>query len=296
MKRLTIALLLMAGCGDNDEIRRYRAPKDDFAPAPMPPPPTPSGGRMLAAIVPHGDQTFFFKFVAQPAELDPHVAAFTDLVKAVRFDPQITWTLPPGWTQSEGSGIRLATIHVGPLEISVVALAGDGGGTLANINRWREQLGLPPLAEAELEKHVTRVGDAVITDIKPDAPTSGIAFDLPAGWTQNPAPGQGRLLEFQAGPDVLVTVTSLPGTAGGLAANINRWRGQVGLPPADAPETRDVGAFKVVDLFGADRAILGALAMRDTTSIFIKASGAPDPVRAQQAAFESFVASVRLGE
>jgi len=38
--------------------------------------------------------------------------------------------------------------------VNVSKSAGDGGGLAANVNRWRNQLGLSPLAQAELEKQV----------------------------------------------------------------------------------------------------------------------------------------------
>jgi hypothetical protein len=34
--------------------------------------------------------------------------------------------------------------------VSVVTLTGPAGGELANVNRWRAQLGLPPIEEAGL--------------------------------------------------------------------------------------------------------------------------------------------------
>jgi hypothetical protein len=40
-------------------------------------------------------------------------------------------------------------------DMSVIKLAGMAGGTLANVNRWRSQVGLEPLDQAGLEKVVT---------------------------------------------------------------------------------------------------------------------------------------------
>jgi hypothetical protein len=51
--------------------------------------------------------------------------------------------------------MRFATIRTAdtpPLEISVVTLGGAAGGELANVNRWRGQLGLAPTDEAVLAK------------------------------------------------------------------------------------------------------------------------------------------------
>lgn len=59
------------------------------------------------------------------------------------------------------TGLRYATLHppvAGNLEVSVVMLAGPAGGELANLNRWRAQLGLPSLEAAALvsERKVVR--------------------------------------------------------------------------------------------------------------------------------------------
>ena len=42
-------------------------------------------------------------------------------------------------------------------DLSVTAFPGDVGGKLANVNRWRGQLELPPLPEAELEGALTHL-------------------------------------------------------------------------------------------------------------------------------------------
>lgn len=69
----------------------------------------------------------------------------------------LAWTAPAGWIAKSASAMRLATFEIpgadGPVELSVVALPGAAGGALANVNRWRGQLKLPPLAEGELAAH-----------------------------------------------------------------------------------------------------------------------------------------------
>lgn len=63
------------------------------------------------------------------------------------------WTLPKGWTETPGSGMRFATLNPpgpGKIELSVVCLPGQAGGELANVNRWRGQIGLEPLDEKAL--------------------------------------------------------------------------------------------------------------------------------------------------
>lgn len=70
------------------------------------------------------------------------------------------WTLPKGWTEKAGTGMRAATLTppgAGRAEVTVIALPGDSGGDLANANRWRGQIGLEPLDAAAMEKTRTRL-------------------------------------------------------------------------------------------------------------------------------------------
>jgi len=66
----------------------------------------------------------------------------------------VHWTAPKGWKDVPGSGMRVATLEPpaahGKAEATVTAFPGDVGGELANVNRWRGQIALPPLAEADL--------------------------------------------------------------------------------------------------------------------------------------------------
>lgn len=84
----------------------------------------------------------------------------------------LKWTLPAGWTQQEDGGMRFATIKApatGKLEISVVVLPGAAGGELANVNRWRSQLGLPPTDEAGIatsrKQVATKAGTLSVYDL-----------------------------------------------------------------------------------------------------------------------------------
>jgi hypothetical protein len=42
-------------------------------------------------------------------------------------------------------------------ELAVTAFPGDVGGEAANVNRWRGQIQLPPLGEAEVAANITRL-------------------------------------------------------------------------------------------------------------------------------------------
>lgn len=130
MKTLCFALLLtLTACGD-ETITRARVPKSEEAPP--------------AA---HGPD--------DGHDHEDH-AGHDHAAQA----PGLRWTLPAGWKETPGAGMRLATwTPPGGLksEGTVVSLPGDSGGELANANRWRGQIGLPPTDEAGLKAARTTV-------------------------------------------------------------------------------------------------------------------------------------------
>jgi hypothetical protein len=81
---------------------------------------------------------------------------------------------PQGWRSVETSPVTLARFEIGVDNrrgvVTVTRLAGEGGGLVPNINRWRSQLGLEPLQDDDARKAVkaTRVGgiDATAVDIE----------------------------------------------------------------------------------------------------------------------------------
>lgn len=71
--------------------------------------------------------------------------------------PQLKWRLPAGWKEGAPSEFRLASFRIKApngkeADVSVVPLPGAAGGDLSNVNRWRNQVSLPPVTEAELAK------------------------------------------------------------------------------------------------------------------------------------------------
>ena len=63
---------------------------------------------------------------------------------------EFQYTVPAGWRQIPAINMRKATLQVDDAELSVLAFPGDVGGELANINRWREQIGLAAIEESAL--------------------------------------------------------------------------------------------------------------------------------------------------
>lgn len=73
------------------------------------------------------------------------------------------WIVPEGWmADPEPRPMRVATYVVpdalGNVEIAITRFPGRVGGELANINRWRGQMGLPLIVAADLELSLTRFG------------------------------------------------------------------------------------------------------------------------------------------
>jgi hypothetical protein len=134
-------------------------------------------------------------------------------------------------------------------------------------------------------------------------------YDLPEGWTRLAKPVEFSVTSFQAGSDksLMVTISRLPGKAGGLAANITRWRGKVGLPEITDEQmakemqwlTMDGEKTPYIDLANpkkenADR-ILGVVAERGPVTWFFKMQGPPEQVGLQKATFEKFIESIKFG-
>ena len=72
------------------------------------------------------------------------------------------WQVPSGWQETAAGQFLVAKFIVpGPdssqAAVNVSMSAGDGGGLSANVNRWRGQLGLAPLAGAELNQSIKAV-------------------------------------------------------------------------------------------------------------------------------------------
>jgi hypothetical protein len=73
----------------------------------------------------------------------------------------LTWSAPAGWKAKPASAMRKGSFSVpgdgGEADLSITAFPGDVGGELANVNRWRGQVQLAPIAQADLASNVQRV-------------------------------------------------------------------------------------------------------------------------------------------
>jgi hypothetical protein len=158
--RVVCVAVALAACR-GEEIAHYRVPKTSSPPAGAA---APAAG---APMVPASGQ------VPTP----PAPAAGSKLA----------WTLPARWTESTGGGgMRYATLKApvdGRIDVSVTVLPGEAGGELANVNRWRAQIGLPAVDAAALaaarEPLRTKAGTVAVYDFTNDAgPKSRVVAGL----------------------------------------------------------------------------------------------------------------------
>lgn len=158
-----LSSLLLAGCREEEGIKAYTQHRPlkppGIEPAPQAQP--EAKVRLLAAILPQGDQAWFFKLAGPIPAVAEQEVKFDEFLRSIRFpgNKKIAWQLPEGWREEPGKGMRYATLRMGPadapLELSV-SLA--SGSLVDNVNRWRRlDVGLPDLKKGELGKVVREV-------------------------------------------------------------------------------------------------------------------------------------------
>ncbi len=135
--------------------------------------------------------------------------------------------------------------------------------------------------------------------------TNSLTYDAPESWAEGAVDGM-RKASFrvtQGDQSAEITVIDLPESS--LAANVNRWRGQIELPPL-APEEIDAQAETIeidghpgyyIEMWADEsaprrKAILVAIVNVDGKSWFIKLRGDTDVATAQRDAFRSFIESI----
>jgi len=107
--------------------------------------------------------------IDNPHAINPHAGQMPSLPPpaAPGAGEMIAWDLPKGWTEARSGGMRVATLKppvTGKVDVSVIMLPGPAGGELGNVNRWRGQVGLPPIDEAtraQMRKEVKSKAGAV---------------------------------------------------------------------------------------------------------------------------------------
>ena len=136
-------------------------------------------GRIIAAMTTNGSSTLFFKIRGNAALTESQKSDFIKWVAAVcnsqggsrapktasampstdnSSNPQIKWQTPQGWSEIPPSAMRYASFNAGAgeskIDVSIVTFPGEGGNDTDNVNRWRQQIGLPPMSPAVVATQV----------------------------------------------------------------------------------------------------------------------------------------------
>jgi hypothetical protein len=337
------ALAILAGCQKEEDVRHYTTPKEQALPAAAAETGDRPLQHLLGAIIPRGDDLWVFKLMGPDAAVKGHEAEFEAFMDSVAFKDgakEPSFKAPESWRKSEGTRFSVAAFHVGPEpQAPELTVTPSRGSVFDNINRWRGQLGLKP-ADAEEIKRTSKEkklgkDTAVLVDLtgtggggmgqppfagkshppigrapkSVDASPPKLKYTLPNGWEEGGELVKGgipRIAVFQVkdgGKSAEVAVTI---AGGDVRANIDRWRGQVGLGPAsDEQFEKETSALKIdgnpalyVDLSREGKpdqpGILGAVLPRGQETWFFKMVGPADLVGRNKPAFEAFLKSVRL--
>ena len=191
--------LLMAACRDS-KVDAYRVPKEKDVALPVTvatnsttPPASPVPAATPAAVA------------AAPA------GGMAGIPVATAGGPGLGWTAPAAWQPKSLGAMRKGSFTIAgdagaTADLSITAFPGAVGGEFANINRWRGQLSLPPIAEGDLASAVTHLSQ------------NGLTFtfvDLVSADPANPQRMLGAMVPYEGamwffkltGPDALVTAT-----------------------------------------------------------------------------------------
>ena len=81
--------------------------------------------------------------------------------------PPLTYDTPQEWLPGKVGGMRKAAFEVHDreqkIEITAIDLPAAGGAMLPNVNRWRDQVGLAPITQAELDRDLKPISIGKLT-------------------------------------------------------------------------------------------------------------------------------------
>ncbi len=141
---------------------------------------------VLAAVLKEPSRTWFFKLKGAEATIMAETDRFLEFLSSVEIDrdphagiaggmamqnlPQNAssqqgnpqWTIPEVWQPGRPSQMRRGSYQVmgddnKMVDIAVTTFPGDVGGMLANINRWRNQIGLGPVTAGMVDTVVEKL-------------------------------------------------------------------------------------------------------------------------------------------
>lgn len=133
---------------------------------------------------------------------------------------------------------------------------------------------------------------------------AGLDFtcELPEGWAEVPGTGMRKVSYTIPGTSIDFYLISL--SMGDLPSNVNRWRGQVGLPPASPEEiAQDTQALAIedhpssyIEIYNAEgsKGIIAAIIPVEPQYWYFTAKGTVDELKAHASEIRTFLESVKI--
>jgi len=134
--------------------------------------------RIITAMVHRPDASWFYKLAGDAALVEAQKPAFIEFLKSIRIKEAAPveeapaaataepgWQVPSQWKEIPAGQMQVAKFAVpargsAKAEVFVSVFPSDTGGTLANVNRWRKQIGLPEAQGGELTSMVSPLDPA----------------------------------------------------------------------------------------------------------------------------------------
>lgn len=207
-----------------------------------------------------------------------------------------------------GSSHRLL-LPLAALSLPLVACESQDGPATIDERRVASR----PTADVAIgASSLDRFGDPFAPAPAAESPEPPLTWVAPPGWREVPPRSQFRLVDFELGGGAAECyVTLLPGSAGGVRDNVNRWAtDQLGLAPLTVAEVEALPRHPVLGapayLYEAagnytgmgseavvDGALKGLILEEPEFTLFVKLVGERETVEAERRAFLDFGASLR---
>ncbi len=128
-----------------------------------------------------------------------------------------------------------------------------------------------------------------------------LRWKAPDDW-ETETPGELQIALYKVGESGNVSVSKFPGDAGGIPANVNRWREEIGLPPSPDPGGQvislEAGGSRAMwfELRGEDNSILAAIVPVNDETWFFKLTTPGSALENIRPAFMELLKSIEIGE
>jgi len=194
------------------------------------------------------------------------------------------------------------------LPLAAIALLGLTSCRDSKITTYRVPKEKTPAMPAAPAAAANAPGATMANTAVTTANGPGLTWSAPAHWTAKAASAMRKgsyAITADSGETADLSITAFPGDVGGDLANVNRWRGQIQLPPLAAAELSGATAhldvnglhLTTVDFTGGPTAkpqrVLGAIIPVGNATWFFKLTGPAALVAREQAAFASFLQTIR---